>query len=237
MERAPWGLETRVFPPGSGVVAEDTVACAVTFFLHFLRGTARCSARPAAPPPVPVSPVPVRTRCGPAASASSFRRRRRVTSESKGVLEEPVVLHRPFLLALLVASARAEPVVSLKPLQLSWTSGEEVVLSVAASHPDEVRVRACNPLEVEYFDPEDRAWHAWPREPCEPPGPAARLREAVGKTGRLSIEVGASRFSIARILLPYGVDCEEGHPLDAARCREFHVAVSPNISIKPRAAP
>ncbi len=136
------------------------------------------------------------------------------------------------LLGLLLISSIAQ---SAPPLELQvernrWNSGQELQVKVRKTGDEQIFVTACQPVWLELFSPDKSAWIPQVHGSCQETEKAAQLPE----DGMVySVPLNADIFTVGRLVVPYGVDCIDGFPLELAGCRKLDFVASSNISISP----
>lgn len=132
---------------------------------------------------------------------------------------------------LLFASALAGPLLALVPEATSWRSGDEVRARIEGKPSEPVFLPACGALQIEVFNSDTSRWEPREGDPCPRTQAAIPLADVFKSQPTMGLKVNVDRFTVARLILVYGVDCQPGLPLDLALCKRFEAAVSPNLSL------
>lgn len=122
----------------------------------------------------------------------------------------------------------AEPGAGLVLDTRQISAGGEVSVSLSRVLPADALVSGCQKLGIERYDEGRRQWIADPPLDCVIARPAQALEAEKG----LKVSIPAERFSIARVVLVYGLGCEKGLPLEQAGCRDLLALTSENISVQ-----
>jgi hypothetical protein len=134
----------------------------------------------------------------------------------------------PLLLAVQVL--HADPTVTIEVGETRYASGAEITASVTNAMGEPIFVPACETMQVEAFDADNKRWLPASGGGCKETKPAVGLTEG---THSLSARFDTDRFTVVRLVLVFGVRCREGFSLEMAGCEEFRAATSSNITVAP----
>ena len=135
----------------------------------------------------------------------------------------------PFLVTIL--PVLAGPLLTLVPEATSWKSGQEVRARIEGKPTEPAFLPACGALQLEVFEADENRWVPEEGDPCMRTQAAVPLADVFKNQPTMGLKVNVERFTVARLILVYGVDCQPGLPLELAVCKRFEAAVSPNLSI------
>lgn len=134
----------------------------------------------------------------------------------------------PYL--LLVASALADPGVTLEVQEPRPGSGQQLRVVVENASGGPIFVPPCETMQVESFDEVLTRWIPQQSRTCGTSAPATALAEGEHV---LETTISVDQFRIVRLVLAYGQGCHEGFPLELADCTTHAAAVSRNMPMTP----
>ena len=139
-------------------------------------------------------------------------------------------------LLIIVTTGRAQE--ARPPFQLvvgktAWRSGDDITARLRVERDGHYFVAACNTMDLEFFDPERSLWVTQPQDPCPRTEPALTLAAYIERHPTETVIADVDRYTLVRLVMPYGVDCREGYPLELADCRTLDAVISANLSVNP----